>query len=92
MATYLEIAALKSDPAFSSRIDVALLVSARAALNTGTADQKAKANQVMTSGISGDTRQRLINRVAVAASVLSAGAAVSDAQIQAVVDNEFPNL
>lgn len=94
MATYLEIADLRESKDFGRRIDVALLVSARAALNNAnsTADAKAFAKRVMTSGISGEARQRLVNRVAVAASVLSAGSSATDAQIQTVVDNEFLGL
>jgi len=94
MATYLEIAALKESSDFARRIDVALLVSARAAMtsNNASADLKAFAKQVMTSGIQGEARQRLVNRVSVAASVLTAGSAATDAQIQTVVDNEFPGL
>lgn len=94
MATYLEINSLRESPDFGRRIDIALLVAARTTLNnaSATAEAKAFARSVMTSGVGGETRQRLINRVAVAATVLSAGAAATDAQIQTVVDNEFPSL
>lgn len=94
MATYLEIADLRESKDFGRRIDVALLVSARAALNNAnsTPDAKAFAKAVMTSGIQGETRQRLINRVAVSVAVLAAGSTATDTQIQTVVDNEFLGL
>lgn len=94
MATYLEIASLRESVDFGRKIDIALLVAARTTLNNASAKAEAKAfaRAVMTSGVGGETRQRLINRVAVAATVLSAGAAATDAQIQTVVDNEFLSL
>jgi len=94
MATYTELFALKSSTEFAQRIEIATLIAARKTINDAQASASAKqfAQQVITGGVPGEPRQRLIHRALVAASVIAAGPAVTDAQLQNVVDNEFGNL
>lgn len=94
MATYLQLSDLLESGPFKRRIRFAMMVAAGTTLSDANAAQALKvyARSVLLNDISDNDLRRVALRCVLNPAIQTAGEAVTDAQIQAVVDVAFPTL